>query len=156
MLSFSQHFSPAQSRHLQALGQSRDGKDSLHIPLCHICSKTSRPISSATSPVLFQKAFEAHPDLLSDRKWTQSFLNPDAASVSPLWTTHLRNMCRNLTNKTKRKKEKGSVKRRNMSTWPYSPLRLRIPKDEAYPWLWNFLEKEQTSPTQLLCTADKT
>ena len=46
-------------------------------------------------------------------------LNPDTASISSLWTTHLRHMCRNLT-----KKKRGSVKRRNMHTWPSSPLRL--------------------------------
>lgn len=42
-----------------------------------------------------------------------------------------------------------------MCTWPYSPLRLEVPKDKVDPRLWNFLEKEQTSPTQLLSTTDK-
>lgn len=65
-------------------------RQSCHILLCHICPNTFRFISNAASPVFFQKLFEAHPDLFSNYKWTQSFLNPDTASISSLWTTHLR------------------------------------------------------------------
>lgn len=38
-------------------------RQSCHILLCLICPNTFSSISKATSPVLFQNVFEAHPDL---------------------------------------------------------------------------------------------
>lgn len=71
-------------------------------------------------PVLCQQVSEAHPaHFFLTISGLRVSLNPDTASISSLWTTHLRHMCRNLT-----KKKRGSVKRRNMHTWPSSPLHL--------------------------------
>lgn len=77
-----------------------------HILLCHICPSTFTSISNATSTVLFQKSLKHIQNFFSNYKWTHSFLNPDTASISSHWTTHLRNMCRNLKNKKKEKEGK--------------------------------------------------
>ena len=83
--------------------------------LTFIC-KTYSPCPS--SPVPASLCSTASPFFLTISGLRVS-LNPDTASISSLWTTHLRHMCRNLT-----KKKRGSVKRRNMHTWPSSPLHL--------------------------------
>ena len=86
--------------------------------LCHymldlltfIC-KTYPPQSCAS------KSLKHIQPIFSNVSGLRVSLNPDTASISSLWTTHLRHMCRNLT-----KKKRGSVKRRNMHTWPSSLL----------------------------------
>lgn len=93
-----------QNRRLQAPGQFRDGKDRVFTASCATSAQTFGPIADATSHSCSKKALK--PVQTFFLKWTQSFLNPDSASISTFWTTHLRNMCRNLTNKTK-KEQKG-------------------------------------------------
>lgn len=66
---------------------------------CATSAQTFGPIADATSQSCSKKTLK--PVQTFFLKWTQSFLNPDSARISSLWTTHLRNMCRNLTNKTK-------------------------------------------------------
>lgn len=117
-------------------GWKRQG---FHNLLCHICPNTF--MSSLLPPLLGSVTYMLDlltficktypPQSCASSLWSTSSpffltisrlrvsLNPDTASISSLWTTHLRHMCRNLT-----KKKRGSVKRRNMHTWPSSPLRL--------------------------------
>lgn len=91
-------------RRLRAPGQFGDGKDRVFMASCATSAQMFRPITNATSQSCSKRALK--PIQTFFLKWTQSFLNPHSASISSLWTTHLRNMCRNLTSKTK-KEQKG-------------------------------------------------
>lgn len=127
-----------QSRRLWALGQFRDGKNKILTSSCTtspwMLSDLSLMPPSLDSVIYLLDFFV--PSLIPKSLWSTSSLlfltvsglsvslNPKTASISSHWTTHLRNMCRNLTNTTKRKKKKGRVKRRNMCAWSYSLLHL--------------------------------
>lgn len=95
---------PVQHRRLQAPGQFEDGKDSVCTASCATSAPMSGPSANATSQSCPKGALKAVQTFFL--KWTQSFLTPDSASISSLWTTHLRNMCRNITKKTE-KEQKG-------------------------------------------------
>lgn len=89
-----------QNIRLQAPGQFGDGKDRVFTASRATSAQMFGPIASAPSQSCSKRALK--PVQTFFLKWTQSFLNPDSASISSLWTTHLRNMCRNITNKTKK------------------------------------------------------